>query len=372
MINTPRFQLFAYSMILLACMAAAFFIYKAFEGMIVPDENIYIVQPPPQVKGEQVSVPQPKEDVTVIAVGDIMLGRYVETLMDKKGSTYPFEKISPLLQSADLVIGNLEGPITINHQQTPNNSLSFSFEPNSANILRQNNFDYVSLANNHTFDRGVNGYDNTVAVLKESGVSAFGHPLEIDERYLQSKSIDGHKILFIGLNATRPDFDQQETTDIISNVSAEQDVFTIISIHWGSEYQTTSNQRQRDLAHALIDRGADLILGHHPHVTQELELYKDRLIVYSLGNFIFDQYFSEETQQGLALSFTLKDGTVKYMLNPLASHQSQPELMDESDSQEWLNSLAQKSTTISQANIEQGIVELLFDTEKKICPCQSR
>jgi len=364
-----RFQILSFGIIFSVGAIAAFLIYQTLKGFAV-SQSVYIaVTQIPDENTEQ-DIIWSKQEVTLFAAGDIMLGRYVEALMDKNGYNYPFEKISSLLESADYVVGNLEGPIVTNHTQTPTGSLSFSFSNKVAGALKDNYINLVTLANNHTLDRGTSGFQQTREYLSEAGVDTFGHPAEINEDFMFSKNLGGHGLRFIGFNVTRSDFNQDQALQLVSDVSSDQNSIVIISLHWGNEYQTSSNQRQQDLAHALIDSGADLILGHHPHVTQELELYQDRLVVYSLGNFIFDQYFSEETQRGLLLGITLKENAIEYLLFPITSSKSQPELMNDEATGQWLEDLASKSRGLSSEDIKQGNVELVYPT-KKPCPCQS-
>ena len=134
----------------------------------------------------------------------------------------------------------------------------------------------------------------------------------------------------------------------------------IVFLHWGEEYQLISSSSQRKLAHSLIDAGADLIIGSHPHVVQEIEKYKGKLIFYSLGNFIFDQYFSRETQKGLAVSLELYPSRIIYKLYPYTLFHSQPKLMNEKEREWFLNNLAEKSSADLRSQIKNGIIEIEF------------
>jgi len=111
-------------------------------------------------------------------------------------------------------------------------------------------------------------------------------------------------------------FDLPAATALIQETKKNVDLI-IVHIHWGTEYQHQFNQQQEKIGHALIDAGADIIIGHHPHVVQGMEIYKNKPIFYSLGNFIFDQYFSPDTQEGLAVGLKLTNNKISATLFPL-------------------------------------------------------
>ena len=126
----------------------------------------------------------------------------------------------------------------------------------------------------------------------------------------------------------------------------------IVNIHWGAEYQELSNDHQRDLARELIDAGADAIIGHHPHVVEEIEVYKDKPIFYSLGNFVFDQYFSIPTQQGLAVGVVLGADATSVYVFPIESENSQVRLMPPSKAEQFMRRLIDRSR-LGEYNIDQ-------------------
>ncbi|MCJ7788674.1 MAG: CapA family protein, partial [Candidatus Atribacteria bacterium] len=132
----------------------------------------------------------------------------------------------------------------------------------------------------------------------------------------------------------------------------------IISLHWGEEYQLTNSLAQQKLAHQIIEAGADLIIGHHPHVVQNIEKYQGKLIFYSLGNFIFDQYFFLETQQGLAVGLEVYPDKLIFRLFPLQINLGQPVLMKQSQSSEFLIKLAERSDRKLVDAIKSGIIQI--------------
>lgn len=295
------------------------------------------------------------EDITLIFVGDVMLGRRIETLWREGGADYPFSATAELTRQADLAVANLEGPIVGEHQQTPDGSLVFSFASSTTRTLAWAGFDFVSLGNNHTLDQGQRGLAETRNYLEAADIGFAGNPLKIDEDSAKTILAAYKKISLVSFNATWPQFNQDEALTLIaSQASAEPDLL-VVSIHWGDEYSPVPNQTQKDLAYKMIEAGTDLIIGHHPHVVQNVEVYQGRPIFYSLGNFIFDQYFSDEVQEGLMVRLELKDGEARYQLLPTRSELSQPRLMNEPERTIFLAGLSQRS---GLADVEDGLLIL--------------
>lgn len=280
--------------------------------------------------------------VTGVAFGDIMLDRYIETLQQRYGKTYPFDGLQNILAGHDIVFANLEGPIVTDHHQTANDSLRFSFPPSTGTLLKQIGFTTLSVANNHGADYGNAGIVTTRNVLAGAGLDAVGNPIAVDPAMVVRKTINGQKLIFVGFHATQSSFPVDKAVALIQSL-AQEHATIIVSIHWGVEYQVHSNAFQQSLAHKLVDAGADMILGQHPHVVQEVEVYNNRAIFYSLGNLVFDQYFSDDTQQELGVEFTLSDRNIIYFLLPLQSVKSQPRLMTTQERGVFLQKLADRS-----------------------------
>lgn len=311
-------------------------------------------QTPPPVSQKTIKKPVPK--VHILFVGDIMLGRGVETYRKKYGEDYPFEKISPFLETFDITFANLEGPIVTNHRKTPDWNTNFSFDSSVAKLLQKHHIDIVSLANNHTLDRGAQGFEDTRKYLSDVGIESIGHPKEANEQYVLSKNMNGLKIILLGFQTIIGKWPEEEGYNLVEKEAQDKDAFVIVTMHFGTEYQGKANKTQEKIAHEFIDRGADLIIGHHPHVVQNIEKYQDRLIVYSLGNFIFDQWFSKETQEGLGVELELKEETANYHLYPFKSKKSQVERMEANEAALWLKTLATRSDSIA-SEVESGIIE---------------
>ncbi|MDP2629663.1 MAG: CapA family protein [Candidatus Harrisonbacteria bacterium] len=261
---------------------------------------------------------------TVLFVGDIMLDRAVrEKIEANQDPLFPFLHVSDELSQADVVFGNLEGPITAGGTKS-GSEYSFRFEPvGTLNALLFGGFDVLSLANNHIFDYGQVGMLDTFENLEKAGIQYLGagsnHTQANDARITFFE--DGTGIAWLGYTnlypktleatATAPGISDSTLENIVKKIEelkADETIHLIVvSYHWGEEYEKKANKVQQDIAHALVDAGADLVIGHHPHVVQKVEKYKDAYIAYSLGNFVFDQSFSKETMEGLMLKAIIED-----------------------------------------------------------------
>ncbi|MFH1712329.1 MAG: AmmeMemoRadiSam system protein B [Patescibacteria group bacterium] len=297
--------------------------------------------------------------VSMLFVGDMMFGRYVETLMRTHGNDYPFENIFRFLKGVDILHGNHEGPVVYSHYQTPNNSTSFSFSEDKAATLKTYGFDVVTLANNHTLDRGQQGWLDSQEILSKYGIGNHGHTYEVGDEYIYETQIGDQEFEFLSYNTTFPWIDKAAAVEQVRRRATESEAMIIVSVHWGAEYKSVSNSYQQTFAHDLIDAGADVIIAHHPHVTQEIEEYNGKLIFYSLGNFIFDQYFSVNTQESYALGMEVGEDQIVYRIFPLQSRMSQPQLMSQEKSQTWLETLAARSSESLREDIKQGIITVV-------------
>jgi poly-gamma-glutamate capsule biosynthesis protein CapA/YwtB (metallophosphatase superfamily)/uncharacterized membrane protein (UPF0127 family) len=270
--------------------------------------------------------------VNVLFVGDIMLDRKVEVQMEKNGFNYPFEKIKDFLNKNDYVFGNLEGPISENPTKFSLGAMTFAFSDKVIEPLVASNFKIFSLANNHTLNMYGEGLEETKTILRGAGIDWAGDPVACSNDYVEKGNL-----IFMAFNTTFSECNGDGLVSIIEKTKKDNpDKFLVISMHWGVEYKIESSQTQKDLAHKIIDAGADLIIGHHPHVVQNVEKYKDKMIFYSLGNFIFDQYFSEDTQQGLAVRLEIYDNKIIYRIFPVESIVSQPQLMEREKAESFL------------------------------------
>jgi poly-gamma-glutamate synthesis protein (capsule biosynthesis protein) len=260
--------------------------------------------------------PPPLPHAQVLFVGDMMFDRTVRTTMDKKGGDYIFSCIDPLLSKQDLVVGNLEGPITddpsVSDTTLPGDdyNMTFTFAPSTASLLFAHNIKLVNLGNNHILNFNRSGALYTIAYLKEAGVDHFGDPIHAT---VAGRTVKGVRFAFINYNEFAPGGWRDAASTTLAQVAeakASGEV-PVVYTHWGIEYATTSPQRIHDLAHRFVDAGAVIVIGSHPHVVEEHEVYKGATIYYSLGNFIFDQYWTDTVDHGLTLEVSFKGARVE-------------------------------------------------------------
>jgi poly-gamma-glutamate synthesis protein (capsule biosynthesis protein) len=292
---------------------------------------------------------------TIVFAGDIMLGRYVETLSENDHS-YPFKDMSPFLKRS-IVIANLEGPVPEKHKQTPISGFTFSFPPYVPRILKEQGVTAVSLANNHMFDSGISGYEDTKQALDGAGVAHFGGYSPTSDDFFRVRLGDKEAVVY-GITMIATGWDEDQALDITRKLRREHPyAYLIAFLHWGDEYQT-QNVYQRDFAHKLIDSGVDAIIGSHPHVIQGIESYKGKPIVYSLGNFIFDQYFSKETQKGLMVEISSNWSAYDLSLIPILSQRSVPYLAQEEEKKDVLEMVAVQSDPALRVMIRAGKIRI--------------
>ncbi len=282
---------------------------------------------------------EPEKTVSLLFVGDIIMDRGVKTSVTNNFSgDYGrlFENI-PEIQKADIAFANFEGPVATNGKNV-GSKWSFRMDPKTLVPFRDAGFDIVSFANNHIGDWTASAFNQSITHFKEHGILYTGAGTTKEEaRQPVIIEKNGIKIGFIGFSDVGPVWmkatettpgillaNDPEFADIVAHAKSQVDIL-VVSFHWGEEYKPFT-KRQTELAHRAIDSGGDMVIGHHPHVIQATEWYKDKLIAYSLGNFIFDQYFSADTMQGLALEITLEKTGIKsisYYLSKL-NKQYQP------------------------------------------------
>lgn len=267
--------------------------------------------------------PQQEQAVEVLFFGDLMLDRSVARRAAGDGAAL-VAGVVPLVAQADLVALNLEGTITQHESiaQRDNKILRFTFDPAlTADVLRTLKADVVSLANNHALDFGPDGYAETVANLEQMGVGYFGHPLN-SKNLSTTIERGGMVFCFVGYH----DLFDAEIAAVVAEIQTIRPTCdrVIAMTHWGPEYRALPHDTQVAEAHALIDAGADLVVGGHPHVVQPYEEYRGKAIFYSLGNFVFDQDFSWATRHGLALTARFSPQETVYTLTPLAITESRP------------------------------------------------
>ncbi|MBU2577619.1 CapA family protein [Patescibacteria group bacterium] len=270
-----------------------------------------LLSPRPVMSPSHFSSPSsnPKRITVLKAVGDVMLGRMVNVkMLENKDFRYPFLKTAELLSSADITFGNLESPI-INECKTTQTGMVFCGRKESVEGLSFAGFDVVSIANNHILNHGQEGRGQTIEFLNQKNILPSANELTIQ----QTNNLNFGFLSFDLTVNNNP----EPIIKKVSESSSRVDIL-IVSLHWGAEYIKEPFPWQKELAHSLIDQGAKVVLGHHPHVTQPTEEYSNGLIFYSLGNFVFDQMWSEETRQGQIAEIVFEEKEIKsYKLIPV-------------------------------------------------------
>jgi poly-gamma-glutamate synthesis protein (capsule biosynthesis protein) len=211
-----------------------------------------------------------------------------------------------IADNSDIVFCNLECPLTKNIEFVKSNS--FIGPSNAAKLLKNSKINIVSIANNHILDYGIEIYQETLQILKENNIKWIGeyenglsnivifNQNGIKIAFAEFNEVDLHKInnpnLFAELNEKNVELTLKKMNGFGVN-------FKVVSFHWGDEYITVPSSHQIELGHFAIDRGANIVVGHHPHVVQPIECYKNGLIMYSLGNCIFDFLQSKQFREGI-------------------------------------------------------------------------
>ncbi len=250
--------------------------------------------------------PAPPRSFTVIAVGDIMLDRSVWKTIQANGYESILARVRDLTRSADISFANLECPLSDEGPHSPVEHLIFRAPPSTVRVLLDGGFDVVALANNHSLNAGRVGALNTLDTLEKHSIAYCGMRREKERSWEPTYfQVNGYTLGFMsytdlafehGSYAKVGDYD--ELAQQLASAKSACD-FLFVSVHWGNEYQNVPTTRQKKLGHFLVDSGVDVVLGHHPHVLQGVEVYNGSPIFYSMGNFVFDQREGERMESAI-------------------------------------------------------------------------
>jgi len=290
--------------------------------------------------------------VTLIAVGDVQLGRHMADDVKRKGADWLFAPTADISRGADIAFCNLECALSADAPLLPKR-FAFRADPDCAHALARAGYDVACLANNHSMDCHIAGLRDTMRALTDAGVAYVGaghdrhaahDPLILHRR--------GLRIAFLARSMFIPEgvvlLDDRPAIAILDPDAIAGDVraaaraadVVVVSLHWGIEYSPYPSDWQRRLAHQIVDAGADVIIGHHPHCIQEVERYRGAVIAYSLGNFVFDAS-RERARHGLTLRCTLSaDGVIDFDTIPTVIDRRRPRPVCRNqvrpgDSMEW-------------------------------------
>jgi poly-gamma-glutamate capsule biosynthesis protein CapA/YwtB (metallophosphatase superfamily) len=294
--------------------------------------------------GDYEALPEDSCFIDLVAVGDVMLGRGVNEEIKKHGAGYPFEKTRDIIGGADIAFCNLECAISPSARGSFQNG-NFCIKPEDAVGLKDAGFDVVSLANNHMFDCEKKGILTTMQFLKEEQIKFTGAgktdkyalvpaTFDLKQTRVGFLAFSSYPMSWVNVRAGEPSiafYDSSLAGEAIRKLKKKADV-VVVSMHWGDEYRKEPSARQIEMAHQLTDAGADLVLGHHPHVLQEIEEYHGGVIVYSLGNFVFDQRKKETQKSTIFKAMLSTKGVSGYSTLPVQIEDFRPRLStDETD-----------------------------------------
>lgn len=282
----------------------------------------------------------PGETVSLSFVGDLLLGEYVDAVMQREGYDFLYKQSLLYLSEPDLTAGNLEHPVTSGGVPVAGTPYVFKGSPDALPALREAGFDVVSLANNHALDQGVEGMLDTMKHLDEAGISHMGAGSNDKEAFSPViKEVRGIKIAYIGLSRVVPfaswkadknvagvaeTYETKRAVAAIAKAKEQADI-VVVMVHWGKERVDQPEPYQKDYARQYIDAGADLVIGSHPHVLQGFEMYKGKWIAYSLGNFIFTAFPKGTAgETGVLDAVCTKSGDCDMTFHPMFTVNAQP------------------------------------------------
>lgn len=240
------------------------------------------------------------DGIVITAVGDIMLAGQGSRTLTTRGFDHAFAGTAAELRKGDILVGNLEAPITQGGTEFAGKKFRFKTRPEAADALSRAGFTVLTLANNHIMDFGAEGLTGTLSNLDRASILHTGAGAALDEARREALvTVKGKRVAFLAYSLTYP----AEFYAGVGHPGAAQGVagrvrddivrargradYVVVSFHWGAELAGMPKPYQQKAAHAAIDAGADLVLGHHPHVLQGIERYQGKTILYSLGNFAF-------------------------------------------------------------------------------------
>ena len=300
---------------------------------------------------------QPKGDVSIAVTGDVMFARNMEGVLSSDSS--PFAGVSNVTSNVDLLIINFENAAT-NSENAVKGDVPLKCDPKYVPLAKANNRTIATLANNHVCDYGFTGMRDTIKYLKDAGITPMGAGENASDAHKSvTQNINNRDITVLNYmdsnnfaeydyqslpyaNDSSPGYSAYNSEDAkkqISEARANGSDFIMVSMHFGNEYSMSPNTDQEKIAHELIDYGADIVVGAHPHVPQGVEMYKGKPICYSLGNFMFD-LGTESTLNDYMIKVELVNDTGVLTLYPVNINGYLPHIMSPDDGKTFLNGLS--------------------------------
>lgn len=266
-----------------------------------------------EIGWQEVDIEPVITEITISLVGDCTIGTditfdqstsFVAKYNEVQDPSYFFREVRDIFAKDDLTVINMEGALT-NSTGRADKTFAFRGDPSYVEILTSGSVEAADVANNHSKDYGDQGFEDTIQYLEEAGIHTFGYD------NVAIADVKGVKVGLIGIYELPDGLGrQQQVIDTIAKAKEEGAQIIIVSFHWGTEKEFYPDDIQKTLGHLAIDEGADLVVGHHPHVLQGIEEYKGKNIVYSLGNFCFGGNSNPSVKDTMIFQqiFTIEDG----------------------------------------------------------------
>ena len=327
----------------------------------------------------ELTVNQPKEDISLAFVGDIMFARNMAGVLSMDSS--PFAGVSNVTSNVDLLVINFENAATTS-ESAVKGDVPLKCSPDYVPLAKGNNNTIATLANNHVCDYGFDGMRDTIKHLNDAGISTIGAgENENDAHKAITTDIKGRNVTIINYmdsnnfaeysydalpyaNGSSPGYSAYNSADAkkqIEDARGNGSDLIVVCLHFGNEYSLSPNEDQQKIAHELIDYGADVVIGTHPHVAQGIEMYNGKPICYSLGNFMFD-LSRPSTLSDYMVQIDVVNDTGVLTVYPVNLIGYLPYFMSAEDGKTFLNGL---SPQCDQLNItENGTGVLTFNLTK--------
>ncbi|USK73872.1 CapA family protein [Peribacillus frigoritolerans] len=361
-----------------------------YTGIILPILLIALVITTWMGRAEEVKTVATKSDqpLTMTMVGDVMMGRYVEEVTEKHGYEYLFRYVKPYFSNSDYVSGNYEHTALkeeVSNYKGADTPIRLNSNTSGVEAVKDAGFSVVSLANNHMMDYEEQGLLDTIDEFK----SADMHYVGVGSNTAEAKNsidyadVNGVRVATLGFTDVYGK-DAVSKNDKAGLLNSNPDLLfemigkardakqgnadlVVVNMHWGQEYSTSTTDRQKDLAKAIIDAGADIIIGHHPHVLQSFDVYKDGIIFYSLGNFIFDQGWTRTKDSAMVQYHLANDGKATIDVVPLQIEEATPRPATSSiDKSRVYRQLTKETSEKVQWSKKEDRIEITLDHKKVI------
>ncbi|MGE8017467.1 CapA family protein [Peribacillus frigoritolerans] len=361
-----------------------------YTGIILPILLIALVITTWMGRAEEVKTVATKSDqpLTMTMVGDVMMGRYVEEVTEKHGYEYLFRHMKPYFANSDYVSGNYEHTALkeeVSNYKGADTPIRLNSNTSGVEAVKDAGFSVVSLANNHMMDYEEQGLLDTIDEFK----SADMHYVGVGSNTAEAKNsidyadVNGVRVATLGFTDVygKDAVSKSNKAGILNSnpdllfemIGKARDAkqgnadLVVVNMHWGQEYSTSTTDRQKDLAKAIIDAGADIIIGHHPHVLQSFDVYKDGIIFYSLGNFIFDQGWTRTKDSAMVQYHLANDGKATIDVVPLQIEEATPRPATSSiDKSRVYRQLTKETSDKVQWSKKEDRIEITLDHKKVI------